>query len=105
MPDAQLPALKTYLKQGAAFWSDDELEGALVAERSAQARRCKVPATDVPPDLTEGLFRRVARNLVLRGLPLGLQASTSETVIAVTKIGDDVEIRRLEGPYRKRVIG
>lgn len=112
MPDAQLDALKDYLEDAADAWSDDTLEGALVAERSAQTARCRIPvaAEDeedfvYPPDLTEALFRRVARNLAIRGLPLGVQASMSEAAVAVTRIGDDAEIRRLEAPYRKRVVG
>lgn len=113
MPDEQLPDLKAYLGQAGEAWSDEVLSGALVTERSAQAARCRIPVDPeiegetfvYPAELDEALFRRVARNLAIRGLPLGVQASISEAAVAVTRIGDDAEIRRLEAPYRKRVVG
>lgn len=58
-----------------------------------------------PADLSEALCRRVHRNLVVRGLPLGLQTSLSDSAVAVTRIGSDGEIRRLEAPYRKLPLG
>jgi hypothetical protein len=86
---------------------DDEIDGALFAERSAQARVCRVPndAHDWPTDLAEALMRRVARNLAARGLPLGFQATVSDVGVGSIRIGWDVEIRRLESPFRKAPLG
>ncbi|MGW5402635.1 hypothetical protein [Streptomyces sp. NPDC003952] len=88
-------------------WTDEEIGAALLAEKAAQAARCKVPADDAawPADLAEALKRRAHRNLVMRGLPLGLSTSMSEATVAVTKVGLDVEITRLEAPHRRWPIG
>lgn len=89
-------------------WSPEVIESAFAAEKAAQRSVCKVPADDAvwPEDLTEALFRRVAHNLALRALPLGLQANISEAAVATTRVGGtDAEVRRLEGPYRKRTVG
>lgn len=85
----------------------EEIGAALAAEKVAQANRCDVPADDAdwPADLAEALLRRVHRNLVMRGLPLGLSTSMSDATVAVTRVGADSEVLRLEGPYRKLVVG
>ena len=75
------------------------------AEKAAQRSVCNVPADDAvwPDDLREALCRRVAHNLAMRGLPLGLQESITDAGAAVTRVGgQDAEVRRLEAPYRKR---
>lgn len=57
-------------------------------------------------DLNEALFRRVAHNLALRTLPLGVQASLAEGAVATTRVGGtDAEVRRLEAPFRRRTVG
>ena len=86
---------------------DEEIDGALYAERSAQARVCRVPSTDDewPTDLAEALLRRVARNLAAKGLPLGYQATVSDVGVGSIRLGWDIEIRRLEAPFRKALIG
>lgn len=87
---------------------ESAIASAYAAELSSQAARCRVPAVDVvwPQDLVEALCRRVAHNLALRNLPLGLQAAMIEGGVAQTRVGGlDAEVRRLEGPYRKLVIG
>jgi len=81
-----------------------EVGTALEAETAAQARACRVPAPDAywPADLAEALCRRVARNLAMRNLPLAVQMSE----MGGTRIGSiDPEVRRLEAPYRKVVLG
>lgn len=88
---------------GMTSWSDEEIAAALAAEGAAQAAKCLVPAANAPwpPDLAEALRRRVARNLAMRKLPLGV----AMTDIASTRItGQDVETARLESPYRKWVV-
>jgi hypothetical protein len=88
-------------------WTPEEIGAALLTEKAAQAKRCRVPADDAAwdADLAEALCRRVHRNLVMRGLPLGLSTTMAEATVAVTKIGYDVETSRLEAPFRKWVVG
>lgn len=102
-----LPAVKAYLGPDVT-WGDSEITEALTAETAAQARACRIPdGTDAyPADLDEALCRRVAHNLALRGLPLGVQASVSDMAVATTRVGGmDAEVRRLEGPWRKVMFG
>lgn len=70
------------------------------AEVSDQARRCRVEPYNAA--LAAALVRRVSRSLAMRNLPLGvLQDDTGATRVGST----DPEVRRLEAPYRKVVIG
>lgn len=89
-------------------WDELTVTSAFDAEKAAQAGACTVPADDAtwPADLIEALFRRVAHNLAVRALPLGVQASISEAAIATTRVGGtDAEVRRLELPYKRRFLG
>lgn len=82
---------------------DDEIGDALAAESLAQRRVCRIPA-EYPADLREALHRRIARNLAMRGIPLAVlrgDAESGDTVLP----GNDPEIRRLEKPHRKLVMG
>jgi hypothetical protein len=101
-----LTVVKTYIGNEGA-WTDEEIGAALLAEKAAQAARCRVPldADPWPEDLAEALKRRVHRNLVMRALPLGLSTTMSEATVSVTKVGFDVEITRLEAPFRRLVVG
>ena len=58
-------------------WEVEEIEDAIEAETAAQADRCRVPET-VPAPLRQALLRRVARNLALRRLPLGMVQGDDE---------------------------
>lgn len=94
-------------------------EGALVvsvavdgasAVLSGPATGTATVAADVhdvwPGDLVEALYRRVAHTLALRALPLGFQATVSEGGVATNSVGGtDAEVRRLEAPYRRLVVG
>lgn len=98
--------VRTYLGSSAPSYTDAEILAALDAEDAAQRSACKVPAlpSDYSSDLREALLRRVVRNLALRRLPLGFQDSISEA--GPIRIGStDPEVRRLEGPFKKRVVG
>lgn len=70
------------------------------AEVADQASRCRVePYT---PALAAALVRRVSRSLAMRNLPLGvLQDETGATRVGST----DPEVRRLEAPHCKVVVG
>ena len=114
MPTApDLTAVKEYLGADHS-WSDTEISSALASETAAQLKVCRFPLDPTPPaaplaypaDLTEALCRRVAHNLALRALPLGVQATISEMAVATTSVGGtDAEVRRLERPYRRLVLG
>ena len=101
-----LAAVKAYLGPDHS-WADADIEEARTAEHDAQTAVCRIP--DVDPygaALDEALCRRVAHNLALRALPLGLQASISDMAIATNRVGGlDAEVARLEGPHRKVLFG
>jgi hypothetical protein len=103
MPAPDLIAVKAYLGDSSSY-SDGEVSNALAAEQAAQAAVCKVPDT-WPANLAEALKRRVARNLYMKSLPSGLETAASEAGVATVRVGSDPEIRRLEAPHRKRVVG
>jgi hypothetical protein len=88
-------------------WGPDEIQGAYDAELDAQANVCRIPVDgSYPPALAEALGRRVAHNLALRALPLGVASTVSDMAVATTSVGGlDAEVRRLEAPYRKILLG
>ena len=108
--------VREYLTEDTS-WDDDAITQALAAEADDQLRRCRFPlspptlAQPMPepvftPALAEALCRRVAHNLAVRALPLGLQASITDGAVATNRVGGlDAEARRLEAPYRRIVIG
>lgn len=108
-----LAALKVYLGIDADDHTrDTELDGVLAVEIAAQrlvVRAAAFGVDPVPPglplpypaDLAEAVCRRVARNLALRNVPLAVLQSDAEGGPTATP-GKDPEIRRLEGPHRKR---
>lgn len=104
MPAPTLTEVLTYL--GPVTWSDDDVQAALDAETTAQARRCRVPA-DMPADMREALCRRVARNLAARSNPLVTSSTSADGLVSTTSRVPltDPEIRRLEGPWRRTAVG
>lgn len=88
-------------------WGPTAVAEAYAAELGAQADTCRLPADGAyPPALVEALGRRVAHNLAVRELPLGVQATVSDMAVATRSVGGlDPEVRRLEGPHRKMLIG
>lgn len=113
MPTAPaLVVVKEYLGSDHS-WTDTEISSALASETAAQVKVCRFPPDPdplaplaYPADLAEALCRRVAHNLALRSLPLGVQATISEMAVATTSVGGtDAEVRRLERPHRKLVMG
>lgn len=70
------------------------------AEVADQSRRCRVEPYNAP--LASALVRRVSRSLAMRNLPLGVLMDET----GATRVGSvDPEVRRLEAPYRKVVVG
>lgn len=113
MAAPDLTVVKAYLatvdESLAEKWGDPALTAALAAETAAQARVCRVPTDPEaawPADLAEALCRRVAANLAVRSVPLGVQVSLTEFGSSGVRVGGtDREVRRLEGPFRKLVMG
>lgn len=113
-PAPNVAAVQAYLGTDTA-WDAAAIGSALTTETRAQRSACKipqdvtnplVPVDDYPADLAEALCRRVAVNLANRGLPLGISTTVSEFGGAIARVGgQDREVRRLEGPYRKRAVG
>ena len=107
MPAPDLPTVKAYLGDSSR-WSDAQINSAIAAESAAQSSACRLPSTESewPADLTEALCRRVARNLAMRALPLAVQQSMTELGPSAIRLGgSDPEVRRLEAPYRRLVVG
>lgn len=103
MPAPTIPAVQAYLTAMGNDSSETEVSEAYAAEKAAQAQLCTVPADDGlwPADLAEALKRRVAVNLTVRGLPLGIQASITEAAVGIARVGGtDREVQRLEAPHR-----
>lgn len=96
-----VPDVVAYL--GSTSHTDDEIQDALDAEAAAQRSVCRVRAT-YPADLRQALLRRVQRNLALRQLPLAVHQGDAEAG-AMLLPGRDPEVRRLEAPHRRLVIG
>ncbi|GAB7003919.1 hypothetical protein JCM18899A_13910 [Nocardioides sp. AN3] len=81
--------------------TDAELEAVLYAEIQDQLNRLRIH--EYTYALLEAACRRVARNLAVRPLPLGVQPTVSDAGVVTAYIGSsDPEVRRLEAPYRKR---
>lgn len=99
-----LTAVQNYLGDVATQWTDSDLQDVLDAETAAQARVCRIRA-EYPKDLREALLRRVQVNLAKRALPLGVVQGDAEAGNASRVPGRDPEVRRLEGPHRKVVLG
>lgn len=93
---------------------DHHIQRALNAEIAAQkatvrARYFDPDQQDTYPysdDLRLALLRRVARNLALKKLPIMVAGLSSDDAgDRLVLPGRDPEVRRLESPYRKMVIG
>lgn len=94
---------------GETSWEAEAIAEAYDAEVAAQQRACRISTDsegelDYPADLVEALYRRVAHNLALRALPLGVQAPL-EGAPGARVGGTDAEVRRLEAPHRRLIAG
>lgn len=97
-------AFRTYLRGDASSFTDNDLLDALTVEAAAQAAACYIPDT-YPDDLRGALLRRAQRNLAMRMLPLAIQQGDAEVGVTLAPPGTDPEVRRLERPYRKLLVG
>jgi hypothetical protein len=97
-------------EEDALRWRDElgnypEIERALATERSAQDKAVCWDSLH-EPDVEEALCRRVVHNLAMRSLPLAVMPGNLEAGTGPVRPSmQDPEVRRLEGPYRKLVMG
>lgn len=98
-----LSDVRDWIKVPATVLTDDQLTQVVDAEALLQARLCTT-GTDLSADLVQAIYRRVARTVAARGIPLGMLSGDSEFGSArLSRF--DAEIERLEGPNRKLVVG
>ncbi|MFC6156151.1 hypothetical protein [Kribbella jiaozuonensis] len=107
-----LAELKAYLGGATGFsearWTDPALQSVLDAETAAQGRVCRLPADpeDYPDDLAAALLRRCQRAIEMRSQPLAVLQDNDEFGSSTVVLpGRDPEVRRLEAPFRRLVVG
>lgn len=101
MATPTLPNVQSYLTSVGLTYTEAAITDALTAETAAQARVCRV-GDPMEDDLAQALKRRVVRNLAMRAVPLGVVQNEAGANLLGS---NDPEIRRLEKPYRKVVMG
>jgi len=102
---ATLDDVKAYLASvgvPTGRYSDALLNQVIATEQAQQAHKCYTVRSD---DMKEALSRRVQVNLAKRGLPLGVIEQSSDASGRPFMPTFDPEIRRLEAPHRRIVIG
>lgn len=101
LPDVD--AVRAWCQCSDTAVTDEQLQQVIDAEAVNQTKACRMfdPA-DRDPDLIQALFRRVARVLAARGVPLGL-TDGEQGPARLTAF--DGEIQRLEGFDRKFTFG
>ncbi len=101
MSTVQVPSVEEVGQYGPVKGKDPaDVQDAYDAEKAAQAHVCRVDP--YAADLAQALKRRVARNLAMRNIPLGIQM---DEVGGIRVGSNDPEVRRLEAPYRKVYVG
>jgi hypothetical protein len=99
---AEIPdvgTVRAWSSVSTASLTDDQVQAVIDTEAALQAACCLVPA-DYPTPLAQAMLRRCSREIAARGLPLGLAGDTGGDYAPVRLPSFDVEIERLEAPYR-----
>lgn len=111
MTDPFVALVQVYLGEQST-WDETTVTSALNAELGNMKpylkpayRDAESPVDDWPDDLLEAVGRRVAHNLAVRQLPLGVQPGVDGLGGGTDIAAYDREVRRLEAPYRAVVIG
>lgn len=97
-----LESVRAWIDVAVTTITDPQLQLILDAETGAQAQLCNVEVW--APQLTQALYRRVGREVAAMALPLGIIGADPEYGSASLP-RYDVEIERLERPFRKVVLG
>lgn len=108
-PPPTLGEVREWLKLSAAQLSDHDLDVIRNAEIGNQADECRIPADLtaaglLPAPLVASIYRRCARAVAARGVPLGYRSGDDEYG-PVRLPSYDAEISRLEGPLRRFSFG
>lgn len=100
-----LEQIRNWLQVSVSALPDEQLAVIRDGEIADQLRVCRVeddgesdPA--IPAPLIEALYRRCARAVAARGVPLGY-IQMEDGYGAQTMMRVDSEVQRLEGPWRK----
>ena len=96
--------VSAYLGANNTSFTNSDIQDALDAEAAAQRAVCRIGAV-YSADLRQALLRRVQRNLALRRLPLIVPSGDADAMTPSAMPTNDPEVRRLERPYRKLVVG
>lgn len=97
VPD--IAAVRAWSSVSVQSLSDAQLQQIIDTETALQTAACTW--TEVyPTALAQALLRRCSREIGARQLPLGLSADTAGEYAPVRLPNFDVEIERLEAPYR-----
>jgi hypothetical protein len=91
--------VRSWANVSATSLSDAQIEQIITAETALQTAACRW-GDEFPAALSQALLRRSARQIGGRQLPLGLTAETGGEYAPVRLPSFDVEIERLEAPYR-----
>lgn len=83
-------------------YSDAVLLQVIATETAAQNAKCRPSSS---PDLAEALQRRVVINLARRGITLGVIEQSSDGGGPAFIPRQDAEVKRLEAPFRRLVVG
>jgi hypothetical protein len=91
--------VRAWVGVSVASLSDEQLQQIIDTESALQAAACAWLDT-YPTALRQALLRRCGREIGGRQLPLGLTADTAGEYAPVRLPSYDVEIERLEAPWR-----
>lgn len=98
VPD--IAAVRAWSNVSVQSLSDAQLQQIVDTEAALQAAVCTWSDADYPVALAQAMLRRCSREVGARQLPLGLTADTAGEYSPVRLPNFDVEIERLEAPYR-----
>lgn len=108
-PPPTVEEVRAWLKVTEAQISDHDLDVIRTAEIDNQASECRVPVDMaasglLPPALIASIYRRCARAVAARGIPLGYRSGDDEYG-PLRLPSYDAEITRLEGTRRRFAFG
>lgn len=100
-----LAQIRAWISVSESALPDDQLSVIRDGEIAEQARICRIGDEGesdplIPAPLIEALYRRCARAVAARGIPLGY-TQMEDGYGAQTLMRVDAEVARLEGPWRK----
>jgi hypothetical protein len=95
--------VRAWLQVPVTALSDADLLAVITAEAVIQQRICAFPGDATYPEpLLRALYRRCARHIAARQIPLGVTGEGEYGSVRLS--GYDAEVRRLEASYRIPVI-